>query len=192
MIPPRRTPAAELITRLIHELAQPLSAASLSVDTARILLGRDEQKGCLDRIEAARAGLYRSLLLMRALKIANGGKPLGWRSNFDPAEIINNVVKGANLASMGLIYGDQDYFEASLAGLVFTSLSNCSITTLQPKPRGHGVELALRGRGADPALLNFWTRALREAGVPVTCCNVEGEAEVKLKLNTVKHLSPAW
>lgn len=172
----------ERMQHLLHDLSQPLLAAALSVDTALILLPAGNEAAALERVEAASGQLRRALIVVRALKVACGREPGSWAIEFDPAQILGQILGGEDLPSAGKILGDRDYFEAAMAGLVLALRPTRASCLAAPTTHRKGVRLTLRGSGTDSGMLGFWMDSLRKAGILARARHLGAETVVSLSL----------
>lgn len=178
----KRSAAAEAMGRALHDLAQPLGAAALSVDAAALLLAQGATEPCRERIEAAGQGLDRALLLVRLLKLANGGVPGHRLEAFDPAEVFRAIGQDLPVSSLGSMRADRGFFETALAGLVMALSPLVERVRIGRKTRGGALPVTLQGRGGGLAVLRFWARVLRRAGVDAVCRAGDDGFEVTLRL----------
>jgi hypothetical protein len=175
--------AAERMRGLIHDLSQPLTAAALSVDTAEILLQRGDLAAVQERIEAAARELARAGMMVRILKISGGRGPGGRLTTFDPARILEELLDGLKLPSVGECVGDRDFFEAALAGLILTLVPDREFCSAALTRNGTGVRLKLRGRYKRSSLLSFWLATFRKAGIVARSRRLGADLEVYLSVN---------
>lgn len=155
--------AAAIDEILLHDLSQPLGAAALSIETAALLLDRNEVDSCRERIDAASNRVARCNLLLRAMKLARGAEPSPWVSQFDPSEVIRAVWADMQTERVPAMVGDSAFLEAALTGLslVFSPDASRTVTV------AHGADISLIGRTKKPELMSFWLRAIRKTGIKV-------------------------
>jgi hypothetical protein len=157
--------ATEAVAIAIHDLAQPLSAAALSIETASLLLAREEREASQERITAALRGLELSNRLVRVMKLATGGEPSPWTSDFPPDEALHTVWPALRLPTLRPIHGDRNFLEAALTGLSMVFCPEPSGVTLVVDPDGRGCRIRLPGKTRHAAMTGFWLRVIRKAGV---------------------------
>lgn len=177
-----RAVAAEAMAGALHDLSQPLGAAALCTDAAALRLARGETELCRESIEAASTGLDRALLLLRLLKVANGGEPGHRVESFDPADVFNAIGQDLNIPTLGTMVVDRSFFEAALTGLMRTLAPIGGRTRLGRRTREGSLPVILQGPGGCLGLLRFWADALRRVGVAARCRTGDAGFEVTLRL----------
>lgn len=168
--------------QLLHDLAQPLLAAALSVDTSLILLPVGKEAAALDRIEAASCELRRALMVVRAMRVACGRRPTDWTRKFDPAKVLSQILGGPEFPFAGEVVGDRDYFEAAMAGLVLTLRPTRDSCSASATTHRKGVLLTLRGSDTHSGMLRFWMDGLRKAGIAARARRLDAETAVSLSV----------
>lgn len=163
----RSAAAAEALALALHDLAQPLSAAALFIETASLLLARNQMEACAEPIHYAGTRLELAKRLVGAMKIANGAEPSPWRASFEPAEVLNSVWTGLRLDAAPALLGDRNFFEAAVVGLSLAFIPDASRSTVVRLPERGGVHIRLKGEAKHPPLIRFWLGILRKAGVKV-------------------------
>lgn len=150
---------------VIHDLAQPLSAAALSIETAVLLLAQGQVEACRETMDAISQRLSKSNTLLRSLKIARGAEPSPWAHPFDPAALLTAVWPGLRLEPTLPLRGDRGFLEATLTGLSLAFRPDPSRVVVVHSPGASEVRIRLIGRSGAPQLAAFWTRNLGKSGI---------------------------
>lgn len=171
----------------LHGLAQPLSAAALSIETASLLLERDEIHASQERLHSACDRIDRSSMLIRVLKIANGAAPSPWGAAFDPAMVLNAVWSDLRLAPMPPVHGDRLFLEAALTGLALVFAQDASRAKAGSR-KGGEPRIELVGRAKHPGQMAFWIRAIRKTGIQITTRSLGEDVRVVMTLTASRPL----
>lgn len=156
--------AAAAIDMLLHDLSQPLGAAGLAIDTATLLLDRNDMVGCRERLDVVSTRVARCNLMLRAMKLARGAGPSPWVSPFDLHDVIGAVWTDLKLEPGPVMVGDRAFLEAAFTGLSLIFSPDASRTASLE----YQGEIRLIGATRQPALMGFWLSAIRRAGIKVT------------------------
>lgn len=177
-----RHPAAAALAMGIHDLAQPLSAAALSIETASLLLSRDRLEACQERIQATTDEIERANRLLRVLRLAHGAEPSPRQSEFDPVEVLSAVWPDLHLPTPGSFRGDRNYLEAALTGLSLVFTPDAGQAAIRDASRDGAFRIRITGRAGNAPLVAFWIRSLRKAGVKANLRWLHGGPAMTLTL----------
>lgn len=164
----KRTARSEALAIALHDIAQPLSAALLSVETALLLLDRQQIETGRERIASAASRLALSNRILHAVKVASGAEPSRWDTCFQVDDVLSTVWGGLRVARPFSFHGDRGFVEAALTGLSLVFSPDTSHPLAVTSSGQGAVRIRLVGRARSCALISVWLRALRKAGLQVS------------------------